>query len=59
MLNQQIIEKKKNRLNTDITDLVIESKQVILTSNTLINIGDRCCGEGGYSSLRYKVSYSS
>ena len=26
---------------------------------SLINIGDRCCGEGGYSSLRYKVPYSS
>ena len=26
---------------------------------SLINIGDRCCGEVGYSSLRYKVPYSS
>ena len=26
---------------------------------SLINIGDRCCVEGGYSSLRYKVPYSS
>ena len=26
---------------------------------SLINIGDRCCGEGGYSSLSYKVPYSS
>ena len=28
---------------------------------SLINIGDRCCweGGGGYSSLRYKVPYSS
>ena len=26
---------------------------------SLINIGDRCCGEGGYSSLMYKVPYSS
>ena len=26
---------------------------------SLINIGDRCCGEGGSSSLRYKVPYSS
>ena len=26
---------------------------------SLINIGDICCGEGGYSSLSYKVPYSS
>ena len=25
---------------------------------SLINIGDRCSGEGGYSNLRYKVPYS-
>ena len=26
---------------------------------SLINIGDICCEEGGYSSLSYKVPYSS